>query len=229
ERARGVFQECFVFLHEGTIGSPKSLVNLLRIAHEQESPLLIVAGDYDPKALSTLVANKIQNGIQVAAIRTGAWGSRRRELLKDIAILTGAVPFTDDVGRKVESVRLEDLGKARTVVVERKTTTISEGDGNPEDIKARVAGIRQAVEQTKDKDEKAAFEARLAGLAGGIAILRIGADTETAMREKKDRADDAMHAVKCALASGVVPGGGCALLNAATACDIDHAIGPSLR
>lgn len=214
DSAQGVFADCLVFLYEGTIGTGKQLVNLLRIAADTGRPLLIIAGDYEPVAISTLVKNKIQNNIMCAGIRTGAWGPRRREMLKDIAILTGATPFTEDSGRKIESVTFADLGSCKKVIVSRKTTVLSEGCGQKSALEARIKFIRSQIEASREKDEKAALEARLAGLAGGIAIFRVGADTETAMKEKKDRVDDAMHAVRCAMAEGIVAGGGVALVAA---------------
>lgn len=213
DKAQAMFEDAYVLLYEGTIGMAKTLVPLLSEVQKAGRPLLIVAGDYSPEALSVLVLNR-SKGIWAAAVRSGAFGSRRKELLKDIAVLTGGTAITDDCGRKLEGVTLADLGSAKKVIVDRKVTTISQGGGDMKVIADRVTALRRQIEESKDKAEKEACEQRLAGLAGGIAVIRVGADTDTAMKEKKDRVDDAMHAVKCAAAGGIVVGGGVALLAA---------------
>jgi chaperonin GroEL len=214
ERMQVVFEDALILLYEGTIGTAKSLVPILKQLSEASQPLLIVAGDYNNEALAALVLNKAKNGLWTCAVRSSAFGTRRKELLCDIAALTGGKAITEDTGIKLESVKLSDLGGAKKIIVDRNSTTITRGAGSLKDIEGRVLECRTLLEQTKDATEKKQLHERLAGLAGGIAVIKVGAATEAEMREKKDRVEDAMHAAKCAAEEGIVAGGGLALLRA---------------
>ena len=213
ERMQVVYENALILLYEGTIGTAKSLVPLLKQINEVNQPLLIIAGDYNNEVLAALVLNR-RNGILSCAVKSGAFGDRRRELLRDIAALTGGVAITEDQGIKLESVLLAQLGKAKKVVVDHQLATIAQGEGKAKDIEGRILEARTLLEREKDATARKALQERLAGLAGGIALIRVGAATEAEMREKKDRVEDAMYAAKCAAQEGIVPGGGLALLRA---------------
>jgi len=219
EKAVTEFKNPLVLLWEGTLGGYKTMLPLLKLAAEAGRPLFIVAGDYSNEMLALLIKNKVEAGVLSCAIRSGAFGSARKELMRDIASLTGGTSFLDEMGRKLDTVTLAELGSADRVVVDRNFTTISHGHGKQSDLAARVQMLRSAIEETHDKSEKLSLEKRLAMLAGGIAVIRVGAATETAMREKKDRCDDALHAVRSAIETGVVIGGGVALMRAGMACE----------
>jgi chaperonin GroEL len=202
------YQDVSVLLWEGKLSSAKSLVNVLRGC---TTPLLIVAGDYEQEAIAILATNRIKTGFQVAAIRTGAFGDRRREILRDLAALVGGQAFTEDIGAKIESVTQDQLGKAQKISIsETKTLIVGEGLG----VADRADDIRRQM-QTTFGVGKAHLQARLAGLTGGVAVIKVGAVTEVEMREKKDRVEDAMYATKAAVDEGIVAGGGVALLWAA--------------
>lgn len=198
------YQDVSVLLWEGKIHSAKSLVPIMRSCQQ---PLLIVAGDYENEAVAILATNRLKTGFQVCAIRTGAFGDRRRELIRDLAAITGARAYTEDLGAKLESVTPETLGKAKKIIVsETKSIIVGEGD-----VTGRVADVRRQIE-TADGVERAHLRARLAGLTGGVAVIKVGAVTEVEMKEKKDRVEDAMYATKAAVDEGIVAGGGLALL-----------------
>lgn len=201
------YENTLVCLWEGKLSSAKALVPLLKLAMERACPLLIIGGDYEHEAIAVLATNKISGRLQVCAVTTGAFGDRRRELLRDIASITGAKAFTEDLGAKIDNVTLEDLGTARKIVVDQNKTLIL-GTSEPQ---ARAEEVRRQMDEAHGV-EKAHLQARLAGLTGGVAIIKVGAATEVEMKEKKDRAEDAMYAVKAAVEEGIVPGGGYALM-----------------
>jgi chaperonin GroEL len=205
------YEDVSVLLWEGKLSSAKSLVPVMNIA---APPLLIVAGDYEQEAIAILATNRVKRGFQVCAVRTGAFGDRRRELIRDLAAITGARSFTEDLGAKIESVEASHLGRAQKVIVsEKKSIVVGEG----KEVAGRVADIRRQL-VAADGVEKAHLQARLAGLTGGVAVIKVGAITEVEMREKKDRVEDAMYATKAAVDDGIVVGGGVALLRAAFDC-----------
>jgi len=219
-RAQCVFEgDVHILLYEGKIATAKSIVPLLRQIHEAHASLLIIAGDFDNDALAGLCLNKIKAGLPVCAIRSGAFGDRRRELLRDIASLTGGKAITDDLGLKLENILLADLGMASRVVVDTTRTVIVKGAGDDQAIEGRIIEIRNQLEKAEGID-KVHLQQRLAGLAGGVAVIKVGATTEVEMREKKDRVEDATFATKAALEEGIVPGGGIALLRSAMAVDV---------
>jgi chaperonin GroEL len=206
------YENPMICLWEGNLGSAKALVPLLKIVHQESRPLLLVAGDYENEAIAVLATNRIKNGLQVCAVTTGAFGDRRRELLRDVAALTGATAFTEDMGSKIDNVTRGDLGDARKIIVDQNKSLIM-ADSLGKFTEGRIAEVRRQMEQA-DGVEKAHLQARLAGLTGGVAIIKVGAATEVEMKEKKDRAEDAMYAVKAAVEEGIVEGGGMALLRA---------------
>jgi chaperonin GroEL len=213
ERFECVYQDALVLLFEGRIGSARSLAPLFAQVAKTGKPFLCVAGDWEQDALALLVANRQRSNAPVVGVKTGAYTERRRDLLRDIAALTGGTAVLDDSGTRLESVTLEMLGQAKRIVVSDKDTTIVEGYGKVEDVKARISEIRTKLETAKGVDELW-LKQRLGQLTGGIALIQVGGTTETEMRERKDRFDDAVGATRCAIAEGYVPGGGLALLKA---------------
>lgn len=215
ERAECSFDNALIFMYEGKLGAAKSLVNILKMAVDQGRPLLVIAGDYEPEALNIFVVNKVKGGMPVCAIRADGWGPRRREILQDIAVLTGGVALTEDVGMKVENFDSMMFGKAKRIIVTEFRTTIIQGAGDDFHIKVRADEIRQAMAKEEQPTAKALLQQRLSGLTGGIAVIKVGGNTEAEMKELKDRVEDALFSTKAAAEEGIVAGGGLALCAAA--------------